>query len=196
MNAGCPEIQGQIESVVLEEETATAQRIAPAKTAGVGLAEVADTSNGILSKIISYVSNLFGAPHQYTPVSPLLLCTPGQTMQALMAPLMTAPGAPQAKEGGPNQVSLLFGNSILQMVNSSEGTIINRALPNHVFQGSVTTQITAAYGGSQIATYGTGVLGENIAIGTLNTIIGHLYFGGRNIAVSMECDAINGVYVP
>jgi hypothetical protein len=151
---------------------------------------------GMLSKIISAVSDFFGAPHQYTPVSPLLLCTPDQAMQALMAPWMTAPGAPQAKDGGPNQVSLLFGNNILQVVNSSEGSIINRALPDHIFQGSVTTQVSAAYGGSQITTYGTGVAGENMAIGAFNAMVGHLYFGGRNIAVSMECDAINGVYVP
>jgi len=153
---------------------------------------------GTLSNIISYLSGLFGAtsPHQYTPVSPLLLCTPDQAMQALTAPWMTAPGAPQAQDGGPNQVSLLFGNNILQVVNISEGSIINRALPDHVFQGSVTTQVSAAYGGSQITTYGTGVAGENMAIGAFNAMVGHLYFGGRNIAVSMECDAINGVYVP
>jgi hypothetical protein len=56
--------------------------------------------------------------------------------------------------------------------------------------------VSAAYGGSQITTYGTGVAGENIAKGALNTAIGHLYFGARNIAISMGCDNANEVYVP
>jgi len=153
-------------------------------------------AGGMLSKIISYVSDLFGTPHQYTPLSPMLLCTPGQTMQALMAPLMTAPGAQQAQEGPDKSVTLWFGNQIAQTVNTSEGKIINVAQPDHIFQGQVTTQVSAAYGGSQITTIGTGVAGENFAIGAINTMVGHLYFGGRKIAVSMECDAINGVYVP
>ena len=151
---------------------------------------------GMLSKIISYVSDLFGAPHQYTPVSPLLLCNPDQAMQALMAPWMTAPGAPQAQDGVDRPVTLWFGNQINQTVNVNAGTIINTALPDHIFQGSVTTQVSAAYGGSQITTFGSGVAGENIAMGAFNTLVGHLYFGARNIAVSLECDAINGVYVP
>jgi hypothetical protein len=151
---------------------------------------------GILNSLINAVANFFAGPHQYNAVSTLTLCTTSQSMQALMSPWMSAPGAPQAQEGLDRPVTLLFGNPILQTVNINAATISNVALPNHIFQGQVTTQVSAAYGGSQITTYGTGVAGVNIAIGALNTAIGHLYFGGRNIAVSMECDAINGVYVP
>ena len=143
-----------------------------------------------------YIDDYTGAPHQYTPVSPLLLCTPDQAMQALMSPLLSAPGAPQAQEGLDRPVTLWFGYQILQTVNTSEGKIINVAQPNHIFQGQVTTQVSAAYGGSQITTYGTGVAGENIAMGAYNTMIGHLYFGARNISISMGCDNENGVYVP
>ena len=196
LNAGCPDIQGQSAPDYLEEVKVTAQRVGQSEINGIGQAEGAVTSPGILSKIIGYVSDLFDDPHQYSAVSPLLLCTPDQAMQALMAPWMTAPGAPQAQEGINLPVSLLFGYPILQTVNTSEGKIINVAQPDHIFQGQVTTQVSAGYGGSQITTYGTGVAGENIAMGAINTMIGHLYFGGRNIAVSMECDAINGVYVP
>ena len=108
---------------------------------------------GTLSNILSYLSGLFGAtsPHQYTPVSPLLLCTPDQAMQALMSPLLSAPGAPQAQEGLDRPVTLWFGNQIVQTVNTSEGKIINRAQPEHIFQGSVTTQVSSAYGGSQLS---------------------------------------------
>ena len=113
-----------------------------------------------------------------------------------MAPWMTAPGAPRAQDGVDRPVTLWFGNQINQTVNVNAGTIINTALPDHIFQGSVTTQVSAAYGGSQITTFGSGVAGENIAMGAFNTLVGHLYFGARNIAVSLECDAINGVYVP
>ena len=151
---------------------------------------------GFISSIFNYVSDFFGAPHQYTPVSPLLLCTPDQAMQALMAPWMTAPGAPRAQDGVDRPVTLWFGNQIKQTVNVNAGIIINTSLPDHIFQGSVTTQVSAAYGGSQITTFGSGVAGENIAMGAFNTMVGHLYFGARNIAVSLECDAINGVYVP
>jgi hypothetical protein len=72
-------------------------------------------------------------------------------------------------------------------------TLVNIALPGHVFQGTVTTQVTPFGTGSLITTGGAGVAGESWFKGVVNDIFGVLWFGLRNEMISDGCDAMNGI---
>ena len=109
---------------------------------------------------------------------------------------MSAPGAPAAQEGVTTPVSLwniTSPNQITQVVTSSNMTIVNIALPGHVFQGTVVTQVTPFGTGSLITANGVGTPDESWARGVVNDVVGAALFGIRNEIIAMGCDAVNGI---
>jgi RHS repeat-associated protein len=139
-------------------------------------------------------------PHHYSISTPTI-CSKSDALTMAMAPNMSGPGAPQAHDGIENGiplVSVFTPNMINQFVSTTNGTIVNTALPGHIFQGTVQTQITASRSGSTIDTVGDGVQGEAPWRNALNTVAGWSLFAARNWAIQSECDAIAGpgVYHP
>jgi RHS repeat-associated protein len=61
------------------------------------------------------------------------LCSAAAAFSMLLAPGMSAPGAPAAQEGFTPQIVLAGNNPISQSVNSSTMTIVNTTLPSHSF---------------------------------------------------------------
>jgi RHS repeat-associated protein len=133
--------------------------------------------------------------HHYGSAAPTT-CTPSDAFNALKAPGMSAPGAPAAQENTTSPIDLwhiFTPNQITQVVNTPNMTLVNIALPGHVFQGTVTTQVTPFGTGSLINASGAGVAGESLFRGVVNDIFGGLWFGLRNEIISMGCDAANGI---
>jgi hypothetical protein len=109
---------------------------------------------------------------------------------------MSAPGAPAAQEGVTTPILLWHittPNQITQVVDTPNMTLTNIALPGHIFQGTVTTQVTPFGTGSLITASGAGVPGESLFWGVVNDIFGALWFGLRNEVIAMGCDAANGI---
>jgi hypothetical protein len=122
-------------------------------------------------------------------------CTPSDTIDALKSPGMSAPGAPAAQDGVTTPIPLWHitsPNLITQFVSTPNMTITNLALPGHIFQGTVTTQVTPfGNGGSLIAAEGKGVPNESMWRGILNSVVGTTLFGIRNQIVADGCDTSN-----
>jgi hypothetical protein len=72
-------------------------------------------------------------------------------------------------------------------------TIVNTALEGHVFQGTVTTQVSPYGTGSVITSVGTGAPGESSARGIFNDVVGSILFGLRNYLIQTGCDAANEI---
>jgi len=137
-------------------------------------------------------------PHHYSVTTPTT-CTADQGMQMLMAADMSAPGAPRAQEGFTGGIELwhvFTPNRINQTVDLTNRTILNTALPGHMFEGTVFTQVVPSGGGSTIRTVGDGVAGEHPARRGVNTVVGWVLFALRDWAAQSSRDAINGVYQP
>jgi len=135
--------------------------------------------------------------HHYGIATPTT-CTPSEAFSTLKEPGVSAPGAPAAQEGVTTPISLWHitsPNQITQVVDTPNMTITNIALPGHVFQGTVKTQVTPFGSGSLITVAGAGPPGESGFMGVVNDIFGALLFGLRNEMISNGCDAINGLPV-
>ncbi len=133
--------------------------------------------------------------HHYGSATPTT-CTPSQAFSALKEPGMSAPGAPAAQEGVTTPISLwsiFTPNQITQVVDTQNMTITNIALPGHIFQGTVTTQVTPFGTGSLIKANGAGTPDESPFMGVVNDIFGALLFGFRNEIIADGCDALNGI---
>lgn len=133
--------------------------------------------------------------HRYSIVTPTT-CTPGDAFSSLEAPGMSAPGAPAAQEGFTSPIPLWHitsPNQISQFVNTPSMTIVNTALDGHIFQGTVTTQVSPMGTGSTITTVGKGRPGESWWRSALNDVAGPILFTMRNYFVQTGCDAANGI---
>lgn len=87
---------------------------------------------------------------------------------------MSAPGAPEAKNGPTPVVNLAGNNPISQFVDPSTMTITNTTLPGHEFyKGQVVIQVTPTFYGSDITITGTGT--DNSPV--FNDTVGLAYFG-------------------
>jgi hypothetical protein len=120
--------------------------------------------------------------HQYGSANPTT-CTPSDAFSALNAAGASAPGAPAAQENITSPIDLwriVTPNQITQVVNTPNTTLVNIARPGHVFQGTVTTQVTPLGTGSLITTSGAGVADESSFMGVVNDIFGAAWFGLRN----------------
>ena len=102
-------------------------------------------------------------------------CSAGDAFNMLRAPGMSAPGAPAAQDGPPQQINLTGGNPISQSVNSSTMTIVNTTLPGHAFYpGSVTIHVSpVGSSGSMVTITGTDTSSDPI----LNDLVGYSFFG-------------------
>lgn len=129
-------------------------------------------------------------------------CTPEESFDALKSPGASAPGAPAAVEGTTGQIlpgvipwlsflpfDLTHSNPIDQVVDTPNLTIVNIARDGHIFcPGTVHTFVRPKSNGSLVTTVGLGT-GE---YGNLNILVGQIFFGGRNLLLSMGCEAKHG----
>ena len=103
---------------------------------------------------------------------------------------ISAPGAPYAM-AGTHIVDLLpygEGNKIIQTVDPSTMTITNVALPTHMFQGTVTIQITQNGDNVSVSVNGVGAGPEAPEKSIFNDAVGLAYFGwAANTAVQTVC---------
>ncbi|MFL6605691.1 MAG: RHS repeat domain-containing protein [Steroidobacteraceae bacterium] len=130
--------------------------------------------------------------HHYGSANPTT-CTPSDGFSALKAAGVSAPGAAAAQENTTSPIDLWYiftPNQITQVVNTPNMTLVNIALPGHIFQGTVRTKVTPFGTGSLITTSGAG---ESWYWGVVNDIFGALWFGFRNAMISDGCDAMNGI---
>jgi RHS repeat-associated protein len=127
--------------------------------------------------------------HVYTVQQPTL-CSATTAFNTIKAPLISAPGAPLAREGFTPNIQL-WGNGgnnrISQSVDSSTRTIINTTLPGHQFHpGTVTWQVNPGFLGATITVAGTGNGPNPLA----NNAIGYAFFGPAAAAVAALCSAV------
>ena len=126
--------------------------------------------------------------HNYEIKQPTL-CSANAAFNAITLPSVSAPGAPQAREGFNPNIQLLGNdgnNHISQFVDSSSRTIVNTTLPGHQFHpGTVTWQVTPGpFGvGAMITVSGTGT-GPNPM---LNNLFGYALFGPAAAAAATLC---------
>jgi RHS repeat-associated protein len=123
------------------------------------------------------------------------LCTPSQAFHDLKQPGISAPGAPQAREGTTPNIQL-WGNGgknlITQVVNSRTMTITNITQFGHQFYpGSVTIRVVPEPGNSaDIVIDGTGSGPEAI----INDVVGYAFFQGVSAnSVAQFCNAAAGI---
>jgi hypothetical protein len=129
-----------------------------------------------------------GQPHNYVLQTPTT-CSPPDAFDAVKAPGVSAPGAPQAQEGYTDTVNLSGGNPISQTVNTPSMTIVNTTKPGHVFYpGTVTWQVSPSPTGSTIQVTGTGTGAHPY----VNDIVGELFFGLMSYLIQTGCNAAAG----
>ncbi len=122
------------------------------------------------------------------------LCSAAAAFSMLLAPGMSAPGAPAAQEGFTPQIVLTGNNPISQSVNSSTMTIVNTTLPTHSFYpGTVVIQVTpSGSNGSIINITGTGTSSDPL----INDAVGLLFFGSVADLIAQMCSGSAGIPMP
>ena len=102
----------------------------------------------------------------------------------------SAPGAPAAQDGFTPKVGLWYffsPNRISQSVNPTSMTIVNRALPGHEFEGTVTIQVSALSDGtSNFSITGTGI-SDSVFNAVFNDAAGLAAFGFIANSASAGC---------
>jgi hypothetical protein len=132
------------------------------------------------------------ATHVFSP-SVRTPCSADEAMRRLMRPSLSAPNAPQAREGITLHIALAGNNPITQVVNFNEHTILNVTEPTHGFRfGTVLLHVSPlSRSESEIRVLGTGVNLDRV-VAMQNEAVGTVFFGGVIQIIAASCQIHRG----